>query len=273
MLGDRRGPRGAAPSSSRPARSSSSPCSASSSCVRRGGSRSGKPSSTAIGSANLCPTSPGRFPAERQDVPDRRGPDPGARAGDRRRPADPGASVLPVPAGRRRVHGLLPWRAPDPGDLRAGVRRAGAATCRGCPKSEFFWAWPRSCSSYSAYVAEVYRAGIESVHPSQVAAARSLGLSRWQALRYVVLPQAVRRVIPPLLNDFISLQKDTALVAIDRGRRGVPAGADRQLRHVQLHAVRGHGAAVRRHHDPAGPVHRPPHRAGPAAATGGATTA
>ena len=67
---------------------------------------------------------------------------------------------------------------------------------------------------YSAYVAEVYRAGIQSVHPSQEAAARSLGLSRWQALRHVVLPQAVRRVIPPLLNDFIGLQKDTALVAI-----------------------------------------------------------
>jgi polar amino acid transport system permease protein len=67
---------------------------------------------------------------------------------------------------------------------------------------------------YSAYVAEVYRAGIESVHPSQEAAARSLGLSRGQALRFVILPQAVRRVVPPLLNDFIGLQKDTALVAL-----------------------------------------------------------
>lgn len=68
--------------------------------------------------------------------------------------------------------------------------------------------------SYSAYVAEVYRAGIESVHRSQMAAARSLGLTRWQALRFVVLPQAVRRVIPPLLNDFVSLQKDTALLSL-----------------------------------------------------------
>jgi polar amino acid transport system permease protein len=66
---------------------------------------------------------------------------------------------------------------------------------------------------YSAYVSEVYRAGIESVHPSQDAAARSLGLSRWQSLRHVVIPQAVRRVIPPLLNDFIGLQKDTVLVS------------------------------------------------------------
>jgi len=68
--------------------------------------------------------------------------------------------------------------------------------------------------SYAAYVSEVYRAGIESVHASQMAAARSLGLSRWQSLRYVVLPQAIRRVIPPLLNDFVSLQKDTALLAV-----------------------------------------------------------
>jgi polar amino acid transport system permease protein len=68
--------------------------------------------------------------------------------------------------------------------------------------------------SYSAYVSEVYRAGIESVHGSQTAAARSLGLSRWQSLRHVVLPQAVRRVVPPLLNDFVSLQKDTALLAV-----------------------------------------------------------
>jgi polar amino acid transport system permease protein len=67
---------------------------------------------------------------------------------------------------------------------------------------------------YTAYVTEVYRAGIESVHPSQRMAARSLGLSYAQAMRYVVVPQAVRRVIPPLLNDFIGLQKDTALVSV-----------------------------------------------------------
>ena len=67
---------------------------------------------------------------------------------------------------------------------------------------------------YTAYVTEVYRAGIESVHPSQRMAARSLGLTYTQALRHVVLPQAVRRVIPPLLNDFIGLQKDTAHVTV-----------------------------------------------------------
>jgi polar amino acid transport system permease protein len=68
--------------------------------------------------------------------------------------------------------------------------------------------------SYSAYVSEVYRAGINSVHRSQVAAARSLGLTEWTAMRHVILPQAIRNIIPPLLNDFISLQKDTALVAV-----------------------------------------------------------
>jgi polar amino acid transport system permease protein len=67
--------------------------------------------------------------------------------------------------------------------------------------------------TYSAYVAEVYRAGLASIHPSQSAAARSLGLSYTQTLRTVLVPQAVRRVIPPLLNDFISLQKDTALLS------------------------------------------------------------
>ncbi len=67
--------------------------------------------------------------------------------------------------------------------------------------------------SYGAYVAEVFRAGIDSIHPSQVASADALGLSHGQAMRYVVLPQATRRVVPPLLNDFISLQKDTALLS------------------------------------------------------------
>jgi polar amino acid transport system permease protein len=68
--------------------------------------------------------------------------------------------------------------------------------------------------SYSAYVSEVYRAGINAVHRSQVAAARSLGLSQSAAMRHVILPQAIRNIIPPLLNDFISLQKDTALVSV-----------------------------------------------------------
>ena len=68
--------------------------------------------------------------------------------------------------------------------------------------------------SYSAYVAEVYRAGIDSIDPSQRSAALAVGLTERQSMRHVVLPQAVRRVVPPLLNDFISLQKDVALVSI-----------------------------------------------------------
>ena len=88
-----------------------------------------------------------------------------------------------------------------------------ALQLQGLPNSDVFWAILALTLVYSAYVAEVYRAGIESIHPSQVAAARSLGLTRGQSLRHVVLPQAIRRVIPPLLNDFIGLQKDSALVA------------------------------------------------------------
>jgi polar amino acid transport system permease protein len=68
--------------------------------------------------------------------------------------------------------------------------------------------------TYGAYVAEVYRAGLESIHPSQWSAARSLGLSYPQTLRKVIVPQAVRRIVPPLLNDFIGLQKDTALIGV-----------------------------------------------------------
>ena len=91
---------------------------------------------------------------------------------------------------------------------------APALAIEGIPTSTTFWGIVSLVLIYTAYVSEVYRAGIESVHPSQEAAARSLGLTRGQALTSVVLPQAVRRVIPPLLNDFIGLQKDTALVGI-----------------------------------------------------------
>ncbi len=91
---------------------------------------------------------------------------------------------------------------------------APALGLAGMPTSTIFWGIVSLVLVYSAYVSEVYRAGIESVHPSQEAAARSLGLTRGQTLQFVILPQAVRRVIPPLLNDFIGLQKDSALVAL-----------------------------------------------------------
>ncbi|MGZ6744985.1 MAG: amino acid ABC transporter permease [Nocardioides sp.] len=89
-----------------------------------------------------------------------------------------------------------------------------ALRLQGVPNSVVFWAAVGLVLSYGAYVAEVFRSGIDSVHPSQLASAETLGLSRGQTMRHVVVPQAVRRVVPPLLNDFVSLQKDTALVAV-----------------------------------------------------------
>ena len=84
----------------------------------------------------------------------------------------------------------------------------------GLPTSALFWGGLAITLSYSAYVAEVFRSGIESIHPSQWAAARSLGLTYRQTLRHVVLPQAIRRVTPALMNDVVSLQKDSGLVAV-----------------------------------------------------------
>lgn len=88
-----------------------------------------------------------------------------------------------------------------------------ALRLEGVPNDPYFWGVVTLVVVWTAYVSEVYRAGIESVHPSQDAAARSLGLSSFQSMRFVVLPQAVRRVIPPLVNDAIGLTKDTALVS------------------------------------------------------------
>ena len=88
-----------------------------------------------------------------------------------------------------------------------------ALDLQGVPTSTFWLGLGALVLSYGAYVAEVFRSGIDSIHPSQLASADALGLSHGQAMRYVVLPQATRRVVPPLLNDFISLQKDTALLS------------------------------------------------------------
>ncbi|WP_329236918.1 amino acid ABC transporter permease [Actinoallomurus sp. NBC_01490] len=104
-----------------------------------------------------------------------------------------------------------------------------ALNLRGAPSDPAVLGGAALVLSYGAYVAEVFRAGIDSIHPSQRAAARSLGLSHVQSLRFVVLPQAVRRVVPPLLNDFSSLQKDTALVAV--------LGPLEALRQAQIHSA------------------------------------
>jgi polar amino acid transport system permease protein len=82
--------------------------------------------------------------------------------------------------------------------------------------------------TYGAYMAEVYRAGIEAVPGGQMEAARSLGMSNRQAMRHVIVPQAVRKVVPPLLNDFIALMKDTSLVSVIGFIEVVQAGSDVQ---------------------------------------------
>jgi polar amino acid transport system permease protein len=82
--------------------------------------------------------------------------------------------------------------------------------------------------TYGAYMAEVYRAGIEAVPRGQMEAARSLGMSHGQSMRYIIVPQAVRKVVPPLLNDFIALMKDTALVSFLGLIEVVQAGFDYQ---------------------------------------------
>lgn len=84
----------------------------------------------------------------------------------------------------------------------------------GVPNSAIFWGTLACILTSSAYQSETFRAGIESVHTSQRAAARSLGLSSTQAMRYVVLPQAIRTVIPPTLSGFVGLQKETALISV-----------------------------------------------------------
>ncbi len=96
-----------------------------------------------------------------------------------------------------------------------------ALQLRGVPRSPLFWGVTALVISYAAYTAEVYRAGIESVHESQRMSARSVGLTQGQALRFVIVPQAVRNVIPALLNGFVSLQKDVALVFVLGIREGL----------------------------------------------------
>jgi len=93
----------------------------------------------------------------------------------------------------------------------------------GFPSSAMFWGTVALVTSYSAYTAEVYRAGMEAVHNSQQAAARALGLSYWQTLRYAIIPQAIRNVLPALLNGAVSLQKDVALLSIIGVREAVRA--------------------------------------------------
>ena len=84
----------------------------------------------------------------------------------------------------------------------------------GLPNSGLFWGSVAMVLSYAAYVAEIYRSGIDAVHEGQRAAAKSLGLSEWQTLRYAILPQALRNVVPALMNIVVALQKDVALLSV-----------------------------------------------------------
>src|SRR5687768_1917907 len=94
--------------------------------------------------------------------------------------------------------------------------------------SPFWWGVMGLTLTYGAYMAEVYRAGIEAVPHGQMEAARSLGMSHAQSMRYVITPQAVRKVIPPLLNDFIALMKDTSLISVIGLLEVVQVGRDIQ---------------------------------------------
>lgn len=84
----------------------------------------------------------------------------------------------------------------------------------GLPGSSLFWGGVALVLTYSAYAAEVYRSGMEAVHDGQRAAAKALGLSQWQTLRFAIVPQAIRNVIPSLLNLAVALQKDVALLSV-----------------------------------------------------------
>ncbi len=84
----------------------------------------------------------------------------------------------------------------------------------GLPNSGLFWGGVAMVLSYAAYVAEIYRSGIDAVHEGQRAAAKSLGLSEWQTLRHAILPQALRNVVPALMNIVVALQKDVALLSV-----------------------------------------------------------
>lgn len=105
-----------------------------------------------------------------------------------------------------------------------------ALQLRGLPTGALFWGTVAMIAGYAAYTAEVFRSGMEAVHDSQRAAAKALGLSQWQTLRYAVLPQAVRNVLPALLNGSVSLQKDVALLSV--------IGVRDSVREAQIYTAR-----------------------------------
>ncbi len=100
----------------------------------------------------------------------------------------------------------------------------------GMPSGRIFWGTVALVLGYAAYAAEVYRSGMEAVHDGQRAAARALGLSQWQMLRYAIIPQAIRNVVPALLNLAVALQKDVALLSV--------IGVREAVREAQIYTAR-----------------------------------
>ncbi len=145
----------------------------------------------------------------------------------------------------------VPRRLRHPGAPGLGPRQGVLPRPRRCRPIRSCSACVALALSYSAYVAEVYRAGIDSVHAGQTSAALALGLTRNQALRFVVVPQAVRSVLPPLLNDFIALQKDVALVSILGVVEAFQAGEIYSPAALQLHIADRRDVPVSGGDDPA----------------------
>ena len=137
-------------------------------------------------------------------------------------------------------------------------------------KPEIFWYGVMAITlTYGAYYAEVYRAGLEAVPYGQMEAARSLGMSHAQAMRHVIVPQAIRKVIPPMLNDFIALMKDTSLVGVIALVEVVKAGREVQAETFNSSALTLGRADVHRRDDPAGAARGPADRAPAARRCGG----
>ena len=185
----------------------------------------------------------------------------------------PGRGTPPLRGAGDRLHRLLPRHAADPRRVRDRLGIPSLRTRGISNQSLFVYGVASLTLVYTAYVTEVYRAGIESVHPSQRMAARSLGLTYAQTMRYVVLPQAIRRVVPPLLNDFIGLQKDTAIISVIGVTEALAQARILLERLLQLHRLHGRRHLLRVPDDPARALHRPPDQAARAARASAAVSA
>ena len=175
------------------------------------------------------------------------------------------------PAAARRPDRLRQLRRRCPG-RRPPARRSASRASSGSPTPSGT-ACIAITITYGAYMAEVYRAGIEAVPHGQMEAARSLGMSHAQAMRYVIVPQAIRKVIPPLLNDFIALMKDTSLVSVIGAARGGPGRPRHPAVEFNSSALTLGALMFLRRHDPARAARRLADRARSSVAPAAAATA